>query len=59
MGELHGYASRAYRDFYLRPGQLLKVLGNLSNFRQFRRYMAAGLDIVKGLNPTQFGYHSN
>ena len=40
---------RAYREFYLRPGYILKKLSSIKNFKQFKDVVNAGLEIVRNV----------
>ncbi len=55
MHQLHEAASGMYSSFYFRPARLLKVLRNIDSLPKLRRYVSAGLDIVRGAVPTVFG----
>jgi len=57
MVELHGVASNMYSDFYLKPRRLLQLASNIRSLPQLRRYIAAGVDVLKGAIPTVFGRH--
>ena len=58
MLELHAVASSMYSGFYFEPRRMLKLVGNIRSFPQFRRYASAGLDVMRGALPTVFGRHS-
>lgn len=44
--ELRRLAHKAMNEYYFRPGQLLRAMRSVRSFDQFRRYCAAGRDML-------------
>ena len=47
--KLRRIAHAAMNEFYFRPGQILRAVRSVRSFDQFRRYCAAGLDMLWSL----------
>jgi radical SAM superfamily enzyme YgiQ (UPF0313 family) len=47
--DMHQFASKAYKEFYFRPSQVLQMTKNLTSYAQFRNFFNAGMDVLKGV----------
>jgi anaerobic magnesium-protoporphyrin IX monomethyl ester cyclase len=47
--EMHQYASKIYQEFYFRPSQILQMTKNLTSYAQFKNFLNAGVDVLKGV----------
>ena len=47
--EMLGLVSKAYRRFYGRPSQIIRMLGKLHSFDEFKTYARGGLGLLKRL----------
>lgn len=45
-GEIQDLVNKAYREFYFRPGRIIKILLKIRSFDEFKRYIKAGLRMV-------------
>ena len=55
MHQLYEIASGMYSAFYIKPHRVLKLLRNIDSTQKLRRYVSAGVDILRGSLPIVFG----